>query len=140
MSRSIKIQTFFPVPNSLVSADILDKKRCFKNLVESQQILNTIEGRSKGWINHPAVKMWVGHANALKDYSNSFFDICINKHKINIQKLKKYKIVGNILYPKWVGDERFHSSHRSNLLRKDKIYYSKFGWTETPNLPYWWPI
>ena len=40
----------------------------------------------------------------------------------------------------WIGDERFHSSHRSNLLRKDPIYYGKYDWKETPDLPYYWPV
>ena len=134
------MQTFLPIANSLISANILDKKRCFKQLVECSQIINTLEGRSEGWKNHPAVKMWRGYINALKDYSNNFYDICIYKHKINIKKLKKYKMIGNILYPIWMGDDRLHSSHRSNLIRKDKTFYSKFGWTESDNMPYFWPI
>ena len=118
----------------------MDKKRAWKQCVEAHQIINTLEGKSQGWKNHPAVKMWIGHVNALKDYYNSFYDICINKHKINIKKLKKYKIEGNIKYPHWFGNDKFHSSHRSNLLRKDKEYYSQFGWKESDDLPYFWPI
>lgn len=34
----------------------------------------------------------------------------------------------------------FHASHRSNLLRKDPVWYSQFNWTEPNNLPYVWPI
>jgi len=41
-------------------------------------------------------------------------------------------------YPRWLGDEKLHASHRSNLLRKNPEWYSKFGWKEPNNLPYVW--
>ena len=40
--------------------------------------------------------------------------------------------------PTWLGNEQFHASHRSNLLRKDFEYYSQFNWTENPESPYVW--
>jgi len=48
-------------------------------------------------------------------------------------------IEGKILFPKWFGKKEFHDSHKSNLLRKDKEFYSKFGWKEKDNLDYVWP-
>jgi hypothetical protein len=55
----------------------------------------------------------------------------------------KIKCVGSVILPDnfkphWLGDEELHASHRSNLLRKDKEYYSKFGWLEPDNLEYKW--
>ena len=38
-----------------------------------------------------------------------------------------------------LGDERLHTSHRSNLLRKAPEWYGQFGWTEAPDMAYWWP-
>ena len=46
---------------------------------------------------------------------------------------------GNVVLPPWLGDERLHASHRSNLLRKEPGWYGAFGWREQPDLPYWWP-
>jgi hypothetical protein len=43
-------------------------------------------------------------------------------------------------YPPWLGDEAFHASHRSNLLRKNPEWYGQFGWTEPDDLPYVWPV
>ena len=43
-----------------------------------------------------------------------------------------------IVDPDWLGNERFHSSHRANLLRKDSEYYSKQGWSEDSTNPYAW--
>ena len=41
--------------------------------------------------------------------------------------------------PRWLGDEAFHLSHRSNLVRKDPEFYRlRFG--DVPDdLPYVWP-
>ena len=50
--------------------------------------------------------------------------------------MKKYNDTGA---PKWLGNKKFHASHRSNLLRKDREWYSQFGWTEPDDLPYIWP-
>jgi hypothetical protein len=47
-------------------------------------------------------------------------------------------IEGEFVLPHWLGDEEFHASHRSNLLRKDFEYYSKHGWTDNPEDPYVW--
>lgn len=39
----------------------------------------------------------------------------------------------------WLGNEFFHESHQSNLLRKDYAYYSQFNWNVPDDLPYIWP-
>lgn len=46
----------------------------------------------------------------------------------------------NDTVPSWLGDEEFHRSHRSNLLRKDSEYYGQFDWNESPDLEYVWPV
>ena len=45
---------------------------------------------------------------------------------------------GKIIMPDWIGNEKFHSSHRANLLRKDEKFYSKFNWSEDKTNPYAW--
>ena len=41
--------------------------------------------------------------------------------------------------PPWLGDDRVHSSHRSNLLNKDQEFYSQYNWKEPNNMEYYWP-
>jgi len=134
------MQTFLPYPNISKSLKALDYKRLGKQRVEAHQILNILLNRTKtkGWRNHPAVKMWKGHENALKLYFNKAVKLWISKGYKNRMKLEI--IEGRIRMPKWVGNRKFHASHRSNLLRKDKKFYSKFKWKEKDNLPYVWPI
>ena len=54
--------------------------------------------------------------------------------------MKKEVIEGKIVYPHWLGDDTFHSAHRSNLLRKDKEFYSQYLWAESDNMEYYWPV
>lgn len=117
------MQTFLPYANFAQSAMVLDKKRCFKQAVEANQILNVLTGISNGWANHPAVKMWVGHTEALKLYFNEFVAVSIVKHKVNT----KYRTLAvdyeDLTFPWWLGNEDFHRAMRSRLIEKDVDFY-----------------
>ena len=129
------MQTFLPYPNFKKSLHALDCRRLGKQRVEAYQIIRAIKFGG-GWENHPAVKMWRGHTNALKLYYNLCLDEWINRgYKNNMHKMK---ISGKIAYPRWFGRDEFHAAHRGNMLRKDYSYYSQYGWSEPPDLPYLW--
>jgi len=133
------MQTFLPYPNFEKSLEVLDSRRLGKQRVEAFQILNILLNRTKtkGWRNHPAVKMWKGYANALKLYLNTVIKIWISRGYQNNMKLEIIR--GKVVFPKWFGNKKFHDSHKSNLLRKDKEYYFEFS-KEVPNdLDYVWP-
>jgi hypothetical protein len=128
-----------PYPNLKKSLKVLDSRRLGKQRVEAFQILNILLKRTKkqGWKNHPAVKMWAGYENALKLYFNKAVKLWISKGYKNTMKLEI--IEGKIILPKWMGDKKFHDSHKSNLLRKDKEFYFKFSKEVPDNLEYVWP-
>lgn len=134
------MQTFLPYKNFEETSQVLDYKRLGKQRVEAFQILNLLLNRteSKSWRNHPAVKMWVRYENALKEYYNCAVKEWIKRGYKNTMKFEV--IEGEIIYPAWFEREEFFASHRSNLLRKNKEYYSQFGWNEEDNLPYVWPV
>lgn len=132
------MQTFLPEPSFLSSVRCLDNARLGKQRVECLQILNALEGKSSGWVNHPATKMWRGYENSLRWYLTH----CINewvkrgyKNTIPMPKLED-----DPKAPGWVGDPKFHDSHKSNLLRKFPVWYCQFGWDVPDNLPYYWPV
>ena len=133
------MQTFLPYPDIKKSLRCLDSKRLGKQRVEAYQILNIILKRTKtkGWRNHPAVKMWKKNPNSLKCYFNESLKEWILRGYNNNMKFEKVR--GKIVFPFWFGNKEFHASHRSNLLRKDKKYYSQFNWKELLDLPYIWP-
>ena len=133
------MQTFLPYPDIKKSLRCLDSKRLGKQRVEAYQILNIILKRTKtkGWRNHPAVKMWKKNPNALKCYFNEALKEWILRGYKNNMKFERVR--GKVVFPFWFGNKEFHASHRSNLLRKDKKYYSQFNWKELLDLPYIWP-
>jgi len=132
----INMQTFVPFDNSQDSAEVLDNKRLLKQLLEGRQIYKILSSNQlKGpWTNHPAVKMWRGHDNALFDYLTAIKDECIHR---GINTIKNWNALlemhewnwfrgANIVYPPWWGDERVHQSHRNNLYKKNPDYYPQF--------------
>ena len=131
------MQTFLPYANFKQVALCLDYRRLGKQRVEASQIISTIVNGSR-WINHPAVKMWKNHINALSLYMNCMIEEWIRRGYINNMKI--VTITHPIMYPDWLGNEDFHASHRSNLLRKKYDWYIRFGWTEPIDLDYIWPV
>jgi len=134
------MQTFLPYPDFKMTAKVLDWRRLGKQRVEGMQILNILTGKSdkKGWRHHPAVLMWQGYERALMLYVNTIILEWISRgYKNNMQLYKIGK--GRIKYPPWLGCKEFHRSHRSNLLRKDKDYYSNY-FQESIDLEYIWPV
>jgi hypothetical protein len=137
------MQTFLPYPNITESLRVLDNKRLGKQRVETFQIINAITGRPKldgtpykGWLNHPCSIMWKNHVPLLKMYLNESIDIWVSRGFKNT--MKKEIINETIVYPPWFGDNRFHESHKSNLLKKDSEFYSKYNWNVNPDNPYIW--
>lgn len=149
------MQTFLPYASFQLCATVLDTKRLGKQRVESYQILRTLTGESTGWRQHPATRMWSGHAAALGNYTlyiceewrrRGYNDTVDEK----VRALLASKGISPVFkdnpfnfYPPWFADaaqlEKLTSSHRANLLRKLPQHYARFGWTEEPTLPYFWP-
>ena len=131
------MQTFLPYPNLGQSVRCLDYRRLGKQRVEALQILNALSGKTKGWASHPAAKMWRNHTGALALYQNLCIDEWVRRgYKNNMAKTSP----SIVTMPDWFGDEAFHASHRSNLLRKDPVHYGEFGWDEPDDLAYVWPV
>jgi hypothetical protein len=142
------MQTFLPYPEFSDTAQCLDNKRLGKQRVEAYQILKALTDPNYGWQNHPAVKMWRGCSLELsiyglvicrewiqRGYQDSLFSIFDEYLSVADMVPKEDQGV-----PSWLGKKDFHDSHKSNLLRKDKEYYSQFNWNLPDDLPYVWPV
>lgn len=99
-----------------------------------------------GWRNHPAVLMWRGYEHVLMQYQNVICeewtsrghkDTCREKTAF-LYRLCHDEPAGDM--PPWFGDDAFHLSHQSNLLRKNPKYYSQFFPNVPDDLPYVWPV
>lgn len=139
------MQTFLPYSDFRLSVRSLDRLRLGKQRVEAWQILSSLRGLSRGWRNHPAVRMWAGYQEALALYGMA---ACLEwrGRGYRDQMLDRFdEFLGDTDFsrphmPPWLGDPAFHASHRSNLLRKDPTHYGALGWSEPPDLPYVWPV
>lgn len=131
------MNTFLPYPNFKKSAECLDYKRLGNQRNEARILIDTLIVGG-GWKFHPCVKMWQGYTKALKHYFN----------EISIEWIKRgythnlgfYEVHDRINFPPFIGNKKFHDSHKSNLLRKNYEFYSKYGWDVPDNLPYVWVI
>jgi len=131
------MQTFLPYPHFVRCAQVLDFRRLGKQRVEARQILKSLQVGG-GWKNHPAVRMWRGYEDILIHYGNEMLREWVRRGYRNTMPLLEIRD-GYSEYPSWIGDDAFHASHRSNLLRKDPVWYGQFGWAERDDLPYIWP-
>lgn len=146
------MQTFLPYPDFSESAQCLDRQRLGKQRIEVLQILRTLAGETRGWRNHPAVRMWKGYPLTLATYGVFCCREWVRRgHRDSTQNaiLRLIRqlpcgpygfIQSPCTQPPWLGVEVFHRSHRSNLLRKDPEYYGQFGWDVPTDLPYVWPV
>ncbi len=125
----------------------MDYRRLGKQRVETKQILRALDGQTKGWVNHPATRMWRGYEYALthyglaickewtdRGYNDTLTDFFIEEARKAI--VQKKNSVG---LPKWLGQPDFHLSHQSNLVRKAPEYYGLLFPGVQDDLPYIWP-
>jgi hypothetical protein len=140
------MMSFLPYASFEASAAVLDWRRLNKQRVEALQMLLALTGRSGAWRNHPATRMWLGHEASLASYALAMSAEWVHRGGKDTVALRVTAIVkedGLSLVegpkPPWFGDERLHSSHRSNLLRKKPDHYGLLGWAEQPNQLYYWP-
>jgi hypothetical protein len=142
------MQTFLPFPDFDASAKCLYKKQLGNQFY--REGLTLLRGK---WSNHPAAKMWRSYRGV--DYKGSlcrYLFALYDELKVRGKDYAKHHAEvlehfnnspDRYLDPPWLGDPAFHSSHRSNLLRKDVEngwgWYCDFGWEEPCDLPYVWP-
>ena len=136
------MQTFLPYPCFKQSVQCLDNKRLGKQRVEALQILKALRGdyaKTGAWENQPATRMWRGYSLALSHYMNICIEEWIERGFKNT--MEKVTIDEEVMVmPPWLGDERIHASHRSNLLKKEISHYEKFKWKEKNDIPYFWIV
>ena len=149
-----RVQTFLPYADFEASARALDARRLGKQRVEAIQVLRGLTVPGYGWRHHPAVKMWRGHLEALGRYGLTCTEVWVEKGHgdtcattiaadlatagITVVRTQPELATARAL-PRWLGDEAFHRSHRSALVRKDPDHYRPLFPDVPDDLPYVWP-
>ncbi|PKW05647.1 hypothetical protein SAMN05428944_7326 [Streptomyces sp. 1222.5] len=149
------MQTFLPDPDFRRSALLLDRRRLGKQRVEALQVLRGLTVPGHGWRRHPAVRMWSGYEEALVRYG---LEVCRVWREQGHQDSCAASLVAGFAHcrpgspvrgqddlaaagelPPWLGDEGFHRSHQSALVRKDRDVYADEFPGVPDDLPYVWP-
>lgn len=151
------MQTFLAYENFQKSLLCLDKKRLFKQAVESGQILNILDKERSGvtekigWQNHPATRMWRNWYDALVLYYNINVEILLEQ-KFKLVKTKFRNFSNGYSWqgykfrpfpvdiPPFIGYTPFHEIHRANLVRKDADRYGAMWPHIQPTDGYLWPV
>jgi len=131
------MQTFVPYADFDACARCLDDRRLGKQRVEAYQVLNALADPRNRWRRHPTVRMWAGYEDALRLYMNACIDEWVRRGFVN--NMERAAASPDAPLPPWLGDERLHASHRASLLRKSPSFYRRYGWTDDPCTPYFWP-
>jgi hypothetical protein len=148
------VQTFLPIAslNFDETAKVLDNKRLNKQALEGWQIMLTLteldpQGyprKPKGWVNHPAVKMWRDSEALLYSYilamvreweARGYKSTIGDKATATLLRAIDTGAIGTLgTVPEWMQEqdkfEAIASTHRLALLVKDYEWYSQFGWAE----------
>ncbi|MEU4547634.1 MSMEG_6728 family protein [Nonomuraea dietziae] len=150
------MQTFLPFPDFVATSLVLDPRRLGKQRVEAVQVLRGLTVVGYGWRHHPAVAMWAGYEEALTRYGMEmcrawcevgYADTCAAtlladfRRALGVDTVRSQDalaMAGEL--PPWLGEEDFHRSHRSALLRKDPEHYRRWFTGVPMDLPYVWPV
>ncbi|WCE01822.1 MSMEG_6728 family protein [Streptomyces sp. HUAS 31] len=149
------MQTFLPDPDFRQTALLLDRRRLGKQRVEALQVLRGLTVPGYGWRHHPAVRMWSGYEEALVRYgleicrvwrdhghqdscaASLVADFAAHEPGTAVREQQELAAAGEL--PPWLGEEPFHESHRSALVRKDHDVYAPLFPGVPDDLPYVWP-
>jgi len=148
------VQTFLPYADShdfREVARVLDNQRLNKQALEGWQIMMTLleldpagnNRQPKGWVNHPAVKMWRGAELGLLEYisemvfewkGRGYKSTILDKALATYERADELGRTTDISRPEFMYDDSvFESvahSHRLALLSKNYDWYRQFGWAE----------
>lgn len=142
------MQTFVSEPSLTKCVEVLDPRRLGKQRVETLQIMKALAGMTKGWVNHPATKMWRGYEPALMEYQYytckhwteyyGYKDTCFDKTFSVFDE--HFDATIGVELPHWWGDNRVHDSHKKALVFKDPVWYNKVYPNISGEYNYYWPV
>lgn len=116
----MQIFTPFASPLQTAEAMINDKARYNKQIIECQQILDAISGKSTAWKNHPVVKMYAEHGVWLMHYMK-----CLIAYRMGDEK--SAWINSDCIYPPHFLTPDFCDQHKRRLYTKSPDKYPQFA-------------
>jgi hypothetical protein len=90
--------------------------KLIKSLDKKPKISDEQRVIKMGFCNHPAVEMWFGYEDALKEYIDAHIREWINRGYKNTMKIYDMKTKN---HPEWCGWSKIHENHKGALLQKE---------------------
>lgn len=118
----------FIIGSPLETAICLDKKRLNKQIIECQQILNAINGKTKSWSNHPCTIQYREHRNWLIHYFNTLIHYrryIVLQDGFYLDAAKICDCCANKLIPLFHTSEYFENM-KKRLYAKDNEHYKQW--------------
>ncbi len=129
---------WLPYPDFTKSVSCLNTQHLNRQRANCQVLSKSFISPNR-WNHVPTFKAWKNYYEVFQYYH----DVCVKEW------VKRGFRTIAVLYeapkpdkrdlPWFIGEEQYHASHRSNLLRLDPTYAGIEGWREPSNLPYLWP-
>jgi len=143
------MQTFMPWPEFDWSARCLNDRELGALRVDILKVMEALLHGGTGWDEHPAVLMWDGHERALLAYQQAvccewssvrgYEDEYWDKTRLMFLDIVIDPMATPLIPPIWVGNEDFHISQQSALLRIDEDHYRRYFPGIKTDHPYIWP-
>jgi hypothetical protein len=118
----------FIIGSPLETAEALDRKRLNKQIIECQQILNAIDGKTKAWVNHPCTVQYKNNKEWFINYLNTLIHyrryITLND-TFYLEAASICNCCANKLIPLFHTQEYFDNMKR-RLYTKDHNHYKQF--------------
>lgn len=145
-----------PTDPTLIRAWITQIDQTYKRLpyfyIRSDTMMIRTDGKHQsegrfiklGFVHHPAVRMWVGYEDALREYITAHIQEWIKRKFTNTMTMYDIK---DSPRPPWMMDGKIYQNHRAALLEKEMSrseapwYINRKEFTQVGSFPgYIWPI
>lgn len=136
------MNVFLPYPDYATSVLVLDNQRLGKQRSEVKAVhaMCVAAAQDGRFQTQPIVRMWRGSLWWLMEYGKLCCDEWTKRgFDDNLKPFFEFVQRGLPKGQKPRFPEVYHSSVRANLLRKDREFYGRYGWTEMPAEGYAWP-
>ena len=117
------MQIFVPYPSPIDVAKCLDPKRLRKQIIECDQIIAAIQGKSDDWKNHPVVKMYLHDSSWLM-----FYHDCLSYYQDGDLgwAIDRSDYASALFRPSFLTDS-FCDQHKRRLYTKAPDLYPQFA-------------
>lgn len=145
------MQTLLPYANFSETATVLSDLHLAGQRSQVLAIMEALAGVERRWRHHPAVVMWTGCEFELARYGVTVCREYASRNHADDWERRILEFAEDALVhgvwlpgrndgtPWWLGNEGFHLSHRSNLVRESPEQYRKYWPDVSDSLEFVWP-